>query len=256
MALYRDEPATTSKRTNMQNVADLIEADRGLVAVGPIVIEAVTPQLDGGRYPVKRVVGESVDVEADIFREGHDLIFAMLSFREKGTALWERVPMTLVENDRWAASFVVDNAVKFEYAIEAWPDPFGTWQHDVRKKLEADQPIALELIEGHDELNATVARSKGAAHEALAAFKARIDAAPDDAARVELMLDLGDVLRRRRSPARRLLRMVRALPEVGRHGRRRARHVRRCGAPVSAHRRDGLRHRLPAADPPDRPRIS
>jgi starch synthase (maltosyl-transferring) len=165
---------------------------------GPVVIENVTPLLDGGRYPIKRIAGDVIDVEADIFREGHDALAAVLYFRERGAPRWNHMPMVFLENDRWGASFAVRSPGTYEYTIEAWPDPFGSWQHDVAKKVAAGQPISLELVEGHDLLRETLERSSDATREPIESVLAKFDAAPTDEARAALLLaeDLGAVAAR------------------------------------------------------------
>ena len=116
-----------------------------------VVIENVSPFHDRGRYPVKRVVGQSLTVEADIFKDGHDLIAARLKWRRCGTSAWHSVPMTPIPNgnDRWTASCVfLENAV-FEVTIEAWKDAFHTWLHEMEVKVKAGiSDIQLELMEG------------------------------------------------------------------------------------------------------------
>ncbi len=116
-----------------------------------VVIENVSPFHDRGRHPVKRVVGQPLHVEADIFKDGHDLIAACLKWRRLGSPDWHSVPMTAIPNgnDRWAASCVLlENAV-FELTIEAWKDAFHTWQHEIEAKVKAGVPeMKLELLEG------------------------------------------------------------------------------------------------------------
>ncbi len=88
------------------------------------VIENLQPLIDGGRYPVKRVLGEDLVVEADIFRDGHDVVAAVLKWRILGKGPWRETPMILVDNDRWrGVCTLYDNAIH-EYTVEAWADPF------------------------------------------------------------------------------------------------------------------------------------
>lgn len=113
-----------------------------------IRIERVEPELDGGRYPIKREVGDSVTVTADIFRDGHDKIAAALYFKPWYRPTWDQVTMTLLENDRWSGSFVVDENTRYEYTIAATPDDFLTWTDEIIKKTEAGLDVRLELSEG------------------------------------------------------------------------------------------------------------
>ncbi len=118
-------------------------------ALPRLTIEHVTPELEAGRYPVKRVLGETVRVEADIFKDGHDEIAAELLFRRSGQTEWKRVALEYEFNpDRWHAEFTVDQLGSWEYVIEAWPDKFGTWVRDLGKRLNAGQNVGPALAEG------------------------------------------------------------------------------------------------------------
>ena len=126
----------------------------------PIIIEDVYPELDCGRYPVKREVGDRLEVWADIFKDGHDLISAVLRYREKGSRRWSEVPMRHHENDRWTAGFPLTKNTRYQYTIEAWPDEFETWRAEVGKKLEAGQNVEVELLEGRGIVERAYLRSK------------------------------------------------------------------------------------------------
>ena len=152
------------------------------------VIEAVAPQLDGGRHPIKRVVGDRVDVTADVFREGHDAVAAALLYREAGAERFREAPFELVENDRFAGHFTVDRVATYEYAIEAWPDAFATWRHDVARKREASQSLAVEILEGLALLVAAHGRASGSTRAQLGAAIRDVEARPSDDARAEILL--------------------------------------------------------------------
>src|ERR1700742_2335737 len=93
-----------------------------------LVIEHVTPQLDGGRYPIKRVIGSSVEVSADIFKDGHDLIAARILYKRPGDADFRVAPLVYrFDPDRWHGSFKLDQIGLWQYLVEGWPDRFGTW---------------------------------------------------------------------------------------------------------------------------------
>ena len=114
-----------------------------------VVIEGVAPEVDGGRFPIKRTVGEEVTVEADIFADGHDALAAALLWRRAGgDARWSEAPMTPLGNDRWTASFTIDALSDYEYTIDAWIDRFETWREGLSKKFGAGQDVASELLEG------------------------------------------------------------------------------------------------------------
>jgi starch synthase (maltosyl-transferring) len=111
-------------------------------------IEDIYPCVEGGRYPVKRIVGEAVDVWADIFREGHDVIAAALLWKREHGSDWQRQPMALHGNDRWHGSFTPLEPGWYLFAIEAWTDQFATWAREFRLKQEAGQDVSLEAREG------------------------------------------------------------------------------------------------------------
>jgi len=102
-----------------------------------VVIEAVRPQVDCGRFPIKRTVGETVVVGADAFVDGHDRIRCVLRYRRAGEAAWRETPMAALGNDRWRGEFEVDALGRFEYTVVAWVDRFLTWQHDFARRREA-----------------------------------------------------------------------------------------------------------------------
>ena len=113
-----------------------------------VAIEDVRPQVDCGRFPIKRVVGERVIVTADIHADGHDALAAAVLFRKCGASAWQDVPMSHVGNDRWEARFSVTELGRYEYTVEGWIDRFGTWRHELEKKFAAGQAIGSELLEG------------------------------------------------------------------------------------------------------------
>jgi starch synthase (maltosyl-transferring) len=123
-----------------------------------ILIEAVWPQIDCGRYPIKRVVGEEVVVWADLFRDGHDKLAAVIKYAPEGEP-WREAPFTFFDNDRWVGRFRPDRIGRWRYTIEAWTDRYASWRADLVNKRGAGQDIALELAEGRDLLAATAAQA-------------------------------------------------------------------------------------------------
>ncbi|HEU4565575.1 MAG TPA: alpha-1,4-glucan--maltose-1-phosphate maltosyltransferase [Gemmatimonadaceae bacterium] len=114
-----------------------------------LVIECVTPELDGGRFPVKRAMGDSFEVGADIFKDGHDILAARVRWRAPDEAEWRTAPMSYdPEADRWAGGFPLDRIGMWTYTVEAWTDAFATWRAELQKKLEAGQDVHSELLEG------------------------------------------------------------------------------------------------------------
>ncbi len=158
---------------------------------GRVIIEAVLPELDGGRTPVKRVVGEAVEVSADIFSDGHDKIAAAILYRPADEAEWRRAPMSFVDNDRWAGSFSVERNTRYLFTIEGWRDPFASWLHEIHAKQKAGVDVTLETIEGVKiaEMAARNAETgpEGPAMAAILDGLAKADG--DAAARLALLLD-------------------------------------------------------------------
>jgi starch synthase (maltosyl-transferring) len=194
---------TTTKQSTRRAVARILEAragerdgrEPGPDAIGTrrsIVVERIHPELDGGRHPVKRVVGDRLLVSADVFADGHDLIDAALLLRPDGETAWREAPMRLVENDRWAGSIDLVENRWHRYAVEAWRDNFGSWRHGLEKKVEAGVPVPVEIEEGKLLLEGALARA--------AAARARKDAATISTALA--------ALRRARSPATRVAILV------------------------------------------------
>jgi starch synthase (maltosyl-transferring) len=111
-------------------------------------IEEVSPAINGGRFPVKRIVGEAVEVCADIYRDGHEIVAAELIWRGESDSEWQRAPMAHQGNDRWAGSFVPGTTGRFIYAIEAWTDEFATWRHGFELKCKVNVATELDAMEG------------------------------------------------------------------------------------------------------------
>ena len=124
------------------------------------VIENLRPLLDGGRYPVKRVVGEDLAVEADVFKDGHDVVAAALKWRTLGETHWQETPMHYLDNDRWrGVCTLYENAIS-EYTVEAWTDTFLGWREEFAKKFEAGVPtLTTERLEGALLLEAAAERA-------------------------------------------------------------------------------------------------
>src|SRR5882757_10879889 len=131
--------------------------------LGAFHIEDVYPLIDGGRFAVKRIVGERVEVWADIYRDGHDVATASLVWRYEQDREWRREPMIQNGNDRWGGSFVPDAPGRYVYAIEAWTDEFATWRHGFELKQKAGVDLTLDAIEGAGMLTKAQAGGKAAA---------------------------------------------------------------------------------------------
>src|ERR1700722_11884620 len=108
-----------------------------------VVIEEIKPQVDCGRYPAKRISGDTVTVTAAVFGDGHDHVAGQLLYRRAAEDGWRSTPLVALTNDLWTASFKVDELGDWVYTIEGWIDHFGTWCADLRKRIDA-QPAAGE----------------------------------------------------------------------------------------------------------------
>ena len=113
-----------------------------------VIIENVTPEIDGGTFAAKRVCGERVIVEADIFADGHEMISGMLLFRRDAEKKWHETALKLVVNDRWRADFRVDEIGRYRYTLAAWIDRFQSWRRDLQKRAEVDEHSELDILTG------------------------------------------------------------------------------------------------------------
>lgn len=126
-----------------------------------VTIEEVCPQIDCGRYPIKRVLGEEVVVEADVFADGHDSISAVLRYKAEDDAEWSEVEMIALGNDRWRASFRIERLGRYRYTVEGWVDHFKTWQHDLEKKVAAKQEVSVDLLIGAELARSAALKAMG-----------------------------------------------------------------------------------------------
>src|SRR5438477_2733094 len=119
------------------------------MAFPSVVIENLQPLLDGGDYPIKRIVGEDLAAEADIVKDGHDVVAAVLKWRVVGKRAWRETPMSFVDNDRWHGVCTLYDEAIHEYTVEAWTDTFRSWQREFAKKFEAGiSALQSEALEG------------------------------------------------------------------------------------------------------------
>lgn len=158
-----------------------------------VIIEEVYPEIDCGRYPAKRVIGDTVEVTAAIFGDGHDHVAARLLYRHASEQSWQSTRFEPLTNDKWRATFPVDRIGSWEFTIEAWIDHFETWSHDLIKRLAAQpdpknptpqttqQDIPLALRIGANHLDGATSRAKGADAEKLNAAAVRFRELADEA---------------------------------------------------------------------------
>ena len=126
-----------------------------------VIIEQIQPEINGGQFPVKRVVGDSVEVTAHIFADGHDQISANLLFKHEHESNWKSVPFVHDVNDEWHACFDVSQIGTYVYCARAWIDAFSTWQHDIQKKIQASQNVTVDVKIGCELLAEAFRRAAG-----------------------------------------------------------------------------------------------
>ena len=113
-----------------------------------VIIEEVTPEIDGGRFPIKRILGEETIVEADILTDGHDALSCALLYRKEGNSYWTEALMEALGNDRWHGSFIVQELGRYQYTVQGWVDHFKTWSRDLAKRVQAGQNVTVDLLIG------------------------------------------------------------------------------------------------------------
>jgi len=113
-----------------------------------VMIAGVQPEIEYGRFPIKRTVGEKVIVEADIFADGHEVLSGVLLYRHAKENQWSEVPLQPLGNDRWRGEFIVSTLGQYFYTVQAWIDRFASWRRDLAKRIEADQDITVDLLVG------------------------------------------------------------------------------------------------------------
>lgn len=149
-----------------------------------VVIERVAPEVEEGMFPIKRVVGDTVTVKADVFADGHDEVVAVLMYRKKDADQWHGSPLHFLGNDRWEGSFRVDEIGVYLYTVSGRIDHFATWRKDLDKKGAAGLDLSVDLRIGVGLIRAAAERADGADREALLTHAKRIEeaAAGDGAA--------------------------------------------------------------------------
>lgn len=126
-----------------------------------VQIEGVLPQIDGGRYAIKRTVGERVHVEVDMFCDSHDAVSGVILYRPQKSQTWFEVPLSPTVNDRWQGEFTVSEMGDYVYTIMGWADHFKSWQRDMTKKLAAEQDVSVDLLIGANLVEEAAKRASG-----------------------------------------------------------------------------------------------
>src|SRR5215470_7599659 len=157
--------------------AAAIPAAKSIVAVVDgmrrAVIENVRPEVDAGRFPIKRVVGETVAVEADVFADGHDAVRCVLRHRHEQQAAWRETEMQALANDVFRAEFAVDELGRYRYTILAWVDRFQSWRQEFARRIESAD-ILLAAIIGAELVEEAASRAAATDVQALQSWAHRL----------------------------------------------------------------------------------
>ncbi len=146
-----------------------------------VVIDRVLPAVDGGRFDVKRVLGDVLVVQADAFTDGHDHIDVYLRHRPPGAHAWSELPMAAPDDDRWSAELPLTRLGRHEYTVAAWIDHFGTWRHDLGRRVDAGTTTAVDMAIGAALVNDAAERALGDDRARLVAAADAIDGEPTPA---------------------------------------------------------------------------
>jgi starch synthase (maltosyl-transferring) len=152
------------------------------------VIDRVIPEVDGGRFAVKRVIGDTMTVEAHVFTDGHDALAVMLRYRHESESEWRETPMTLRYNDEWLASFALERLGHYHYSVVAWVDHFLSWRNEFKRRVDpADIAIAARV--GEKLVQHAAERATAQDADKLRAWAKKLGAAKDTEEIKRLVLD-------------------------------------------------------------------
>lgn len=180
---------------NAAQAADALPAD-GAAGRSRVTIEAVTPCVDGGRFPAKCTVGDRMQVAADVFADGHDVLRAVVRWRHVDTDAWHEAAMQPLGNDRWSGTAALPRLGRHCYEVVAWVDAFATWRHDMQKKLTAGVAEAIDFAVGAAMLREAVPRAGAEAAEILSrAIAGLLGSAPAARKAATLDADVADTMR-------------------------------------------------------------
>jgi starch synthase (maltosyl-transferring) len=124
-----------------------------------VVVERVRPEIDGGAFAIKRLVGETVVVEADLLVDGHDLLCGEVLYRHAGEEQWRSSPMKPLGNDRWRGQFPASEPGRYEYTVQGWIDRFGTWRKEMIRRVAGGQDVRVECLSGASLLEEAASRA-------------------------------------------------------------------------------------------------
>ncbi len=155
-----------------------------------VIIEGVTPEIDAGRFPIKRIIGEETVVEADILTDGHDALSCVLLYRKESDAKWTEVPMEALGNDHWRGSFRVNELGRYRYTVMGWIDHFSSWCRDLGKRVEAGQDVSVDLLIGAELVEEASKQASAEDSRFLSSFAEALRAGGTEGARQALSPEL------------------------------------------------------------------
>jgi starch synthase (maltosyl-transferring) len=159
-----------------------------------VIIENVSPEIDGGLFPIKRIIGDEIVVEADILADGHDALACVLLYQKESDDRWLEVPMEPLGNDRWRASFKVQQLGRYVYTVKGWIDHFKTWSRDLEKRVTAEQNVAVDLLIGAELIEAAAAQADAMDARWLSIYAEALRDGGEDAARQALSPELSRLM--------------------------------------------------------------
>jgi starch synthase (maltosyl-transferring) len=161
-----------------------------------VTVENVKPEIDCGAFPIKRVTGEKVVVEADIFSDGHDSVSARLLHRHRKETRWKELPLIPIGDDRWRGEFMVEEPGVYDYTLRGWVDHFRTWQKDLRKKYDAGNETEADFLIGLEYIRTALGKSSGKNRTRLADIISALEEEKDrdEAVTIATAEDLGSLV--------------------------------------------------------------
>ena len=153
-----------------------------------VIIEGMEPEIDGGRFPIKRAIGEKVVVEADIFADSHDALSCLVLHRKDGEPRWEEHPMVFLINDRWRGEFTVTELGHYRYTVQALVDHFKSWRQGLVKKFDAGHDVSVDLLAGGDLVEEASGRAAGSDAKTLKRLALSLRSVEEPTKRVQIAL--------------------------------------------------------------------
>jgi len=160
-----------------------------------VIIQHVKPEIEGGTYPIKRVIGEKVVIEADVFADGHDAVAASVLYKSRNNATWKEVTMNFIENDKWVGEFTVKELGMYYYTVKGWINHFKSWQKAIKKKYDAGSDITIDLHVGVDLITQASQKASGSDQKKLEEYADHLkNGDKEQAVLIALNEELGELI--------------------------------------------------------------